>query len=125
MSFYKNPFPTADADRFEIWQMLVERDIIAFCRESWEMVSDDFVEENFMGIDGGGRHIPDSWRLSFPSLEEYKKEWLLQARDFAKNEWAEDPEKAIYRKVFARGINNELLLNTMVELARTSRHIIS
>lgn len=104
MSFYKNPFPVTDTDRYEIWQMLVERDIIAFCQENWEMVADDFIKENFMGIDGRKRHNPDSWGLGFPNLEEYKKEWLAQAHDFAQNEWAEDPEEAIYRATTLRDI---------------------
>ncbi|MDN5214477.1 RidA family protein [Fulvivirgaceae bacterium BMA12] len=107
MSFYQNPFPQADADRHEIWQMLVERDIIAFCQESWEMVADDFVSENFMGIDGRRRPNPDSWQLSFPSLGAYKKEWLFQAHDFAKTEWAEDPEQAIYEATTLRDIEIE------------------
>ena len=104
MSFYKNPFPATDTDRHEIWKMLVERDIIAFCLENWEMVADDFIGENFMGIDGSRRHNPDSWKLSFPDLEDYKKEWLLQAHDFAQTEWAEDPEKAIYSATTLRDI---------------------
>ena len=44
---YRNPFPAADQDRHQIWEMLVERDIIAFCQEDWEMVADDFIAENF------------------------------------------------------------------------------
>ena len=107
MSFYQNPFPEADADRYEIWQMLVERDIIAFCHENWTMVADDFVSENFMGIDGRRRQNPDSWRLRFPNLEAYKKEWLFQAQDFAKTTWAEDPERAIYEATTLRDIEIE------------------
>ena len=105
MSFYKNPFPAADVDRHEIWQMLVERDIIAFCQESWEMVNDDFIKENFIGIDAGKRHNPDSWRLGFPDLEHYKEEWLRQARDFAQTQWAEDPERALYHATTLRDID--------------------
>ena len=105
MSFYKNPFPVTDADRHEIWQMLVERDISAFCRENWEMVADDFIGENFMGIDAAKRHNPDSWQLAFPDLQAYKTAWLKQAHDFAQTQWAEDPEKAIYRATSLRDID--------------------
>ena len=105
MSFYKNPFPAADVDRHEIWQMLVERDIIAFCQESWEMVDDDFIKENFIGVDAGKRHNPDSWRLGFPDLEHYKEEWLRQARYFAQTHWAEDPERAMYHATTLRDID--------------------
>ncbi|MFK7982335.1 MAG: hypothetical protein AB8G86_20305 [Saprospiraceae bacterium] len=41
-SNYQNPFPK-DKDRQQIWEMLVERDIIAFCKEDWDMVANDFM----------------------------------------------------------------------------------
>ena len=96
---YQNPFPN-DPDRHQIWEMLVERDIIAFCQEDWNKVANDFVEPNFMGIDARGLHNPDSWRMNFSTLAEYKKVWLEQAAAFAQTEWAEDPEKAIYEAIF-------------------------
>ena len=102
---YQNPFPKSDIDRHQIWEMLVERDIIAFCREDWEMVDGDFIKKNFMGVDARGRHNPDSWRMTFSSLKAYKKEWLAQAADFAQTEWAEDPEKAIYEATTLRDID--------------------
>lgn len=104
MSFYTNPFPKSDADRHELWKMLVERDTKAFCSEDWSMVAGDFVEENFMGIDGRNKHNPDSWSLSFSNLEEYKTEWLAQAKLFADEKWAEDPEQAIYQATSLRDI---------------------
>jgi len=100
---YQNPFPK-DKDRNQLWEMLVERDIIAFCSQDWEMVANDFVEKNFMGIDAGGLHNPDSWQLGFPDLESYKKVWLEQAAIFAKTEWAEDPEQALYKVTNLRDI---------------------
>ncbi len=92
---YKNPFPM-DKDRYQIWEMLVKRDVIAFCSADWEMVQGDFIEENFMGIDARGMDNPDSWRMSFPSLKEYKTVWLEQAADFAKTELVGDSEQVIY-----------------------------
>ena len=92
---YQNPFPN-DPDRHQIWEMLVERDIIAFCRQDWSMVANDFLVAGFTGIDARKRSNPDSWRLQFPDLETYQKEWLSQATVFANGNWAEDPETAIY-----------------------------
>ena len=92
---YNNPFPT-DKDRNQIWEMLVKRDVIAFCNEDWEMVQDDFIEENFMGIDARGFDNPDAWSMSFSSLKEYKKSWLEQAADFAKTELIGNKEQVIY-----------------------------
>ena len=94
-AFYQNPFPQ-DADRRQIWEMLVERDIIAFCRQDWSMVADDFIAEGFMGIDARKKVNPDSWRLQFPDLGSYRTLWLEQATGFGSTEWAEDPERAIY-----------------------------
>lgn len=101
--FYQNPFP-ADPDRHDLWKMLVERDIIAFCSQNWSMVADDFIADGFMGIDGRGHHNPDSWRLNFSTLDEYRDEWLRQAADFAQTEWAEDEEKACYEATTLRDI---------------------
>lgn len=102
-AFYQNPFPN-DPDRHALWEMLVERDIIAFCSQDWSMVADDFIAGGFMGIDGRGRHNPDSWTLSFATLEAYREEWLKQAADFAATEWAEDPERTIYSATTLRDI---------------------
>jgi hypothetical protein len=41
-----NPFPEK-TDRWAIWDMLVDRDIRAFVAVDWDMVADDFIEENF------------------------------------------------------------------------------
>ena len=104
-TLYQNPFPQSDQDRHQIWEMLVKRDIIAFCQEDWEMVSKDFIAENFMGIDARNAHNPDTWQLSFPNLEAYQQAWLEQAAEFAQTEWAEDPELAIYRATTLRDID--------------------
>lgn len=102
---YINPFTATDSDRHQIWEMLVERDIIAFCGEDWAMVADDFIEENFMGIDARNAHNPDSWRMNFADLAEYKSVWLEQATSFAQTEWAEDAETAIYEATTLRDID--------------------
>ncbi len=104
-SKYTNPFPKSDSDRHQIWEMLVERDIIAFCQENWDMVADDFIAENFMGIDARNAHNPDTWRMTFSNLTEYKTVWLEQAAEFAQTDWAEDPEQAIYHATTLRDID--------------------
>ncbi|WP_211218034.1 RidA family protein [Niabella aurantiaca] len=78
--------------------MLVARDIEAFVKEDWSMIAEDFIEENFIGIDGQNKSDPDGWVLSFPNLEAYKTEWLKQAKIFNEVKWAGDP-KAMYLQV--------------------------
>ncbi|APO78272.1 hypothetical protein AM571_PC00534 (plasmid) [Rhizobium etli 8C-3] len=93
---FKNPFPSSDAARHSIWEMLVSRDIEAFLAGDWSMVENDFVEDGFIGIDGRKQLSPDKWRLAFPSLAAYRDEWLRQARAFAKESLAEDARTAIF-----------------------------
>lgn len=85
-----NPFPD-DPDRKEIWTMLVERDIAAFCAADWSMVAGDFINEGFMGIDGGKIANPDSWKINYANLSLYRDEWLRQAEIFKNSDWLEDP----------------------------------
>ena len=87
--------------RRAIWEMLVPRDIDAFLAADWGMVADDFVEANFTGLDGRFLPSPDDWRLSFPTLEAYREEWLRQAREAKAARdggvYAEDARAAIFR----------------------------
>lgn len=96
MSPFTNPFPH-DADRGAIWTMLVERDITAYVAADWSMVEGDFVEEGFLGIDGAKSDNPDGWKISFPTLAAYKTEWLRQAAEGSKVEYAEDVTAGINR----------------------------
>lgn len=91
-----NPFSGQDADRAEIWDMLVHRDIEAFVAADWSQVAEDFDEAAFFGVDGGKAANPDDWGLGFPDLETYRDEWLRQAQDFAKTDFAEDARAAIF-----------------------------
>ncbi|GAB2187088.1 hypothetical protein LAB1_43980 [Roseibium sp. LAB1] len=91
-----NPFAGEDADRSAIWDMLVMRDIDAFVAADWSQVADDFDEPAFFGIDGCREDNPDNWRLGFPDLETYKNEWLWQAQEFSRTEFAEDARAAIF-----------------------------
>jgi hypothetical protein len=96
MSLSANPFPD-DADRSAIWTMLVPRDIKAFVNADWSMVEGDFVAGDFMGINGNRTDNPDGWTISFPTLEQYRDEWLRQAHEGQKVAYAEDQEAGIHR----------------------------
>jgi len=80
-----NPFP-GDADRHEIWEVLMRRDFEAYLAADWSMTGPDFLEDEFQGVSGGFLSDPDQWRLRFPSLASYRDEWLAQAVVFQKVE---------------------------------------
>ena len=103
-SQFTNPFPESDADRHAIWEMLVDRDITAFLAADWSMVENDFAKDRFMGVHGHGTTNPDHWRLAFPSLDEYRDEWLRQAQDFQKETYKDDPRTAIFSATVLRDI---------------------
>jgi len=92
MSLFKNPFNPLDQDRYQIWEMLVKRDIEAFMENDWEKVAGDFVEEGFTGVDARFSSNPDSWKLIFPNLKSYQQFWLEQSTNFKQTEWADDPK---------------------------------
>ncbi len=91
-----NPFPK-DKDRAEIWTMLVARDIAAFVAADWSIVAGDFVDVGFLGTHAHKSANPDNWTLAFPSLEEYRVEWLKQAAETHQIEFAEPLEEGIHR----------------------------
>lgn len=78
------PFAAAETARREIWEMLVLRDSRAFLAGDWEAVAADFIAEGFYGLDARKRQRPDEWRLEFPTLDTYKREWLRQAQESAR-----------------------------------------
>ena len=96
MTLSTNPFPN-DADRSAIWTMLVPRDIKAYVNADWSMVEDDFVADDFLGINGNRVDNPVGWTISFPTLDLYRDEWLRQAREGQQTEYAEDVEAGIHR----------------------------
>lgn len=96
MSLSTNPFPD-DADRSAIWTMLVPRDIKAYVQADWGLVEDDFVAGDFMGVHGNKSDNPDGWSISFPTLADYRDEWLRQAHEGQKVDYAEDVEAGIHR----------------------------
>ena len=96
MSEHQNPFSN-DEDRQEIWDMLVARDIAAFIAADWSIVAGDFVKSGFTGVHAQRSTNPDNWTMAFPSLDQYKTEWLKQAAESQKTAFAEPLEAAIYR----------------------------
>lgn len=98
---YKNPF-SADLDRAEIWHMLVERDTNAFITGNWGRVEPDFIADTFMAIDGRMRANPDSWRVGFCSLAEYRSSWLEQSE--AMRDLVENLEQGLYEATSMRDI---------------------
>ena len=95
MALSINPFPQ-DADRHAIWDMLVARDIRAFVKADWNLVAEDFVAANFIGIQANKSTNADHWKVGFPNLETYEQEWLRQAKESASADYAEDLEAAIH-----------------------------
>jgi hypothetical protein len=90
------PFPD-DQDRSAIWTMLVERDIAAFVAADWAQVEGDFIREGFLGINGAKSGNPDDWRISYPTLEAYRDDWIKQAQASQKLVYAEDVLAGIHR----------------------------
>lgn len=105
MTFDKNPFPSGDADRHALWEMLVRRDIDAFIGQDWSMVENDFVAESFFGMHAHFLANADAWRLQFPRLEIYRDEWLRQAKETAATKFAEPLREALFRVTNLRDID--------------------
>ena len=101
---YNNPFPTTDVDRHAIWEMLVKRDIQAFVKQNWSLVEDDFISEGFMGIGAHRSDNPDSWTLAYPTLSDYRDDWLNQAQVFANTDWNCNAEQALHDMTNMRDI---------------------
>lgn len=89
-AYERNPFAGADPDRAAIWDMLVYRDIGAYLAVDWEAVADDFLSDEFFGIDAGKSRNADRWKPLFSSLDAYRDVWLAQARETRENA---DPDR--------------------------------
>jgi hypothetical protein len=105
ISHTQNPFPESDADRREIWTMLVERDIDAFLTIDWSMVDSDFRWERFLDLHADESELPDNWRFDFPDMETYRDEWLRQAKATQAVEYAEPVRDALFRASNLRDID--------------------
>jgi hypothetical protein len=65
-----------------MWEMLVNRDFVAFVTSDWSLVANDFWADRFYGIDARKSSNPNDWTIGFPTLESYRDEWLSQAAHF-------------------------------------------
>lgn len=77
-----NPFDVTD-ERYAMWEGLARRDFEAFLAQDWSITASDFCAAEFVGYDACKTSNPDHWRLRFPSLADYRNEWLRQAKEFA------------------------------------------
>ncbi|GAB6263976.1 hypothetical protein [Photobacterium sp. R1] len=91
-----NPFSATDADRAAIWEMLVTRDIKAYCDADWLQVADDFVADEFYAINANREHNPAKWTFAFSTLAEYQQEWLRQAKVAQGTMYNEPLEDAVH-----------------------------
>lgn len=90
-----NPFVVA-TDEYLIWETLVKNDFEGFLANRWDMVADDYLREGFFGIDFGKTADTQQWGLNFPSLESYKKQWLIDAANFQQINFSVDPRLRLY-----------------------------
>ncbi|MDD1782803.1 hypothetical protein LRP49_16645 [Enterovibrio sp. ZSDZ35] len=92
-----NPFKGSDADRAEIWDMLVAKDILAYTKADWSMVENDFLEDEFFAVNAGFDSDPGNWNLAFSLFENYRDSWLEAARASVETEYAEPLESAVHK----------------------------
>lgn len=78
-----NPFdPPADPERHHLWQRLVMADCEAFLAGDWSSIDNDFDAEHFEGIHCFGSTDPDKWRVTFPTLQDYRQSWQEASLQF-------------------------------------------
>ena len=98
-AYDQNPFQGKDSDRYEIWEMLVRRDIDAFLSCDWAATEPDFIREGFFGIDGEKDPDPDNWRINFSNLGVYRDEWLRQAEETVGSVDEKNAREALFNAV--------------------------
>lgn len=94
----RNPIenPYQDPVKREFWEICVRRDLEAFLAADWSITAADFCESDFLGIDAKGSLDPLNWLPVYHSLDAYKKEFEVQAADFAQKEFATDVRAELY-----------------------------
>jgi hypothetical protein len=110
----QNPYKEQDPDRCEIWDMLVNRNINAYCQADWSIVENDFIQSEFFAINANKAPDPCQWSLSFSSLNLYRDEWLKEASSAQQTQYAECLEDAIHRAITL----NEITIDGNRALAR-------
>ncbi len=94
ISVFNNPF--AEGVERTFWEMCVHRDIEAFLAGDWSITEADFDEEEFFGMDACGSNDPRNWLPKYPTLDAYRREFDIQAKEFTGFDFAEDPRAALY-----------------------------
>ncbi len=94
-AFFVNPY-TPESDKFHFWEMLIKNDFEGFLSGNWNLIENDFHSELFFGFDfrnsSSGRHC----RLTYPTLESYKKQWLEDSDKFRSNKFLRSPRERLY-----------------------------
>jgi hypothetical protein len=86
----RNPFDESrEPERAALWEMLVGRDNEAFAAEDWGPVAEDFWEERFEGVSANGSADPAAWSLAYPTLDDYRRDWLRMAAEFLRTPLAD------------------------------------
>jgi hypothetical protein len=78
---FANPYST-DADRCELWEILIARDSDAFAASDWSVCDGDFAHDRFEGITANGSFNPIDWALRYPTVESYRDDWLQMAERY-------------------------------------------
>lgn len=82
MGAHDNPYPKADADRWELWETLVRCDNEAFVAASWEMIAENFVANGFAVTDAHGTIDTSTWTVAFSDLDAYARVWRHKAQEY-------------------------------------------
>lgn len=86
----RNPFDEElDPERASLWEMLVARDNEAFAAGDWAPVADDFWGDRFEGVSAHGSSDPAAWTLAYPTLDDYRRDWLRMSVDFLRTPLAD------------------------------------
>jgi hypothetical protein len=99
-AYMTNPFDAArDADRHELWQILVARDSDAFAAGDWSVCDGDFAHAQFEGVSAHGSADPVDWTLRYPTVDSYRDEWLGMAKTFAELPLTTIPHRGLLYKM--------------------------
>lgn len=92
----ENPYPSG-SDQNEIWEMLVRNDFEGFVNQDWSRLAPDFLDNEFFGIDMRKSQNPADWKLTFPTLSSYRKQWVKDSEEFKKIEFDCDLRTSLYQ----------------------------
>ena len=91
---FANPY-SADADRGELWDILIARDSDAFAAADWSVCDDDFAHVRFEGITANGSFNPMDWSLRYATVESYRDDWLQMAERYLQVPLAATPHREL------------------------------